>query len=156
MTRSGIANREMSTSLLDNARQMVNYSDFGLSNVKAKMKTIAVIFSIGIVGILVAITVIYFGLPKTEAAQILTVFLLLGSIAVVIVALIGDYLVTRGAYISEYIQRLEAEYDAESLAAETCELVAVLEAIAEDPTTARATYERLRNDLKFKHLFEST
>ena len=144
-----------SSSILDKAMEMTNWSNFNPMKFKQKIISVTIILVIGVIGSLATLIVIYLRLPKTEAAQLLTIFLLLSSIAIVAASLLGITILFWRAYLSQYIQRLDAEYDAEILSLEVVTLAKAILDIVKKQYDPHTIYEDLLKDSEFKHIFDS-
>ena len=112
--------------ILEAAIRIAQRSEYSPSQVKTRLGVISGVLAVGFVSTISVLGVAVTGVVESEPARLLVSFLLLGSLAVVLVASLALVVVVWNAYVSEYALRLEADEEA---TAATQEALAIEEAL---------------------------
>lgn len=127
------------SSILASAASIAGRAGAHPRRIKGKIRAISTIFFIGLVGTVLAFLTIRAGLVESEAARLLTTFLLFGSLAIILASGVAFLLVTYSAFVYQYVEALNAKQEANEVTQE----LNTLETSIVESLTSRNLEEKL-------------
>lgn len=83
---------------------MTSQADLRPEQIRRRLLNVGIILSVGVVGIIVTLLSIGAGFPTSEPAHLLTVFLLIGSLALTFASSLAFALTTWSAFVYQYVR----------------------------------------------------
>jgi hypothetical protein len=131
----------VTTPILEGAYRLAQRAKVNPREIKKRALGISLILLIGLVGTAVTLIAIAVGLPKTEPARLLTIFLMLGSVVMVLASGVAMVMLVWNAYVYQYIKSLEAKHEAIETTDQIHELAEAVRNMSQDVNLEREIVE---------------